>query len=123
MVEELNDEKKTLEVDVKKLNAQLDNQQTMANEDLKLLIHELRKKKSDAEREAMHSKHKLTLTTMENEKITAQLTTRDRQINEMHDEMKQLQEVVGEQLAELQNIRCSTERSSVSTITGNVLQN
>lgn len=115
---EVSEEKESLETEIKKLNARLENQQSMACEDLKALIHELRKKKSDAEKEAMISKHQLTLTNMENEKMSALISTRERQINEMRSEMKQLQEVVNEQLVELQNVPGSTARSSVSTLTG-----
>lgn len=121
LVEEISNEKNTLEIEMKKLNVQIESHQTIANDDLKSLIRDLRKKKSDAEREAMVARHKLTLTGMENEKVMAQISTRDSQISEMRDEMKQLQEVVNEQLVELQNIRCTTERSSVSTLTGKLI--
>lgn len=107
-------------MEIRKLNAQMDNKQTVASEDLKLLIYELRNKKAEAEKDMMRARHELTLISMDNEKMKALISTRERQLEEMRREMGQLQEVVNDQLVEFQNVRSMTEHSSVSTLTGNL---
>lgn len=103
---------------MKKLKAQLENQQSAANQDLKNLIQDLRTKKTEAEQDAMYIRHQLTLAQMDKEKVSAILSIRERQITEIRDEMNQLQEVVNEQLVELKNLPYSSVHSSISNITG-----
>lgn len=102
---------------MKKLKAQVDAQQNVTIIDLKALVQDLRKQKSEADEQIALLNHQMTLISMEKEKYVAILSARDRQIKEIRSEMTQLQEVVNEQLVELQNAPCSSIPSSATNMT------
>ncbi|VEN57019.1 unnamed protein product [Callosobruchus maculatus] len=70
---------------------------------LKNELTEARNSNFCLEQELCKVKHQLRLNTIEKEKYIAILSVRDKQINEIRNEMTQLQEVVNEQLLELHN--------------------
>nr|CAH7756243.1 unnamed protein product [Callosobruchus chinensis] len=70
-------------------------------EDLKNQLTEARNSIFCLEQQLCKVKHQLRLNTIEKEKYVAILSVRDKQINEIRNEMTQLQEVVNEQLLEL----------------------
>lgn len=115
----LQQERENLQSQVKRLRTQLETQQNVNTVELKSLVQDLRKQKTEAEDQVALLNHQLTLISMEKEKYVAILSARDRQIKEIRCEMSQLQEVVNEQLVELQNAPCSVP-SSTSNMTSKV---
>lgn len=96
----MEEEKSTLETQISQLKLQLADV-SKPREELRVLIKEMKKNKSDTDAELMKLRHQLKLSEIEKEKYMAVLAVRDRQINEIRNEMSQLQEVVNEQLMEL----------------------
>lgn len=111
-------EKNNLNVQVKKLQAQLEAEQGVQVQELKSLMQQLQLEKTNVEQENVSLKHQLTISNMEKEKYIAILNVRDRQISEIRMEMTQLQDVVNEQLFELQKSPFASSPSSQSTIIG-----
>ncbi|CAH1972604.1 unnamed protein product [Acanthoscelides obtectus] len=72
-------------------------------EEFKNQLTEARNSNFCLEQELCKVKHQLRLNTIEKEKYIAILSVRDKQINEIRNEMTQLQEVVNQQLMELHN--------------------
>lgn len=85
------------------LNIKLETQSAVPTPEVKSLMTELKNSKAAVEQECSKLKHQLRLCGIEKEKYVAVLAVRDRQINEIRNEMTQLQEVVNEQLMELHN--------------------
>nr|XP_022920301.1 uncharacterized protein LOC111428834 isoform X2 [Onthophagus taurus] len=112
----LQQERDSYHLQVKRLKAQIESNQSNSAQELKTVVQELRKQKTLADEQIALLNHNLTLTTMEKEKFVAILSARDRQIKEIRGEMSQLQEVVNEQLADLQNSPSSIT-SSITNIT------
>ncbi|CAH0546134.1 unnamed protein product [Brassicogethes aeneus] len=109
----MEEEKSLLEAQIAELKIQL----TALNkpkEDLKFTVKEMKKCKIDSDNEILKLKHQLKLSEIEKEKYMAVLAVRDRQINEIRNEMSQLQEVVNDQLMELHNSAFSNEPSNDS---------
>lgn len=113
-------ERDDLATQVNKLASALDAQAGPTAQQLKNLIKELRAQKIESEQECVKLRHQLTLAEMEKEKHVAMLGVRERQFNEIRSEMRQLQEVVNEQLLEIQNSGFCSLMGSVSTIPGNL---
>ncbi|CAH1119906.1 unnamed protein product [Phaedon cochleariae] len=99
----LEEEKRKLDSDLRHLSTEQENRQKQAVDDLKSRLSTLKTEKSNFETECTKLKHQLKLSALEKEKYVAVLALRDRQINEIRNEMTHLQEVVNEQLLELQN--------------------
>nr|CAI5818916.1 unnamed protein product [Callosobruchus analis] len=102
----LEEEKLKLEkslTDLTKRTEMLVDTRASEREDLKNQLTEARNSNFCLEQELCKVKHQLRLNTIEKEKYVAILSVRDKQINEIRNEMTQLQEVVNEQLLELHN--------------------
>lgn len=119
---ELEGERQDLALQVTKLSAAIDAQAGPTAGQLKNLIKELRAQKLEQEQECVKLRHELTLAEMEKEKYIAMLHVRERQFNEIRTEMRQLQEVVKEQLLEIQNNGFFSGLGSASTIPGESLE-
>jgi len=82
--------------------------------EIKTIVGELKKSKLNLEQECVKLKHQLRLCAIEKEKYVAVLGVRDRQIQEIRNEMTQLQEVVNEQLINMHNNALAAIPSSAS---------
>lgn len=99
----LENENQTLQSDLDSAKRQYETQMAASASEMKTQIIEMKNAKSQLEQECAKLKHQLRLSVIEKEKYVAILAVRDRQINEIRQEMTQLQEVVNEQLMELHN--------------------
>lgn len=103
---------------MKKLQSRLNAFQGLNLAELQEDLQNMQMEKSRVEQENLNIRHKLMLANMEKEKFIAILNVRDRQVNDIRNEMSQLQDVVNEQLQELQRAPLISAISSQTTLLG-----